>query len=222
MQAEMGGVKRRLSRRGSAICPTGPARLGREGSKKIRPPDKRRESTTMLPPLVVSGDIHCAYILQNMKCVLDCHSRINLDQSNRLFDTYITSYTADKNCRTGGGTSAKVPEDVEDGSIPTPPASPRALEGKDKEEAVGKTKRSSSEERNHQQKQRHEEGVGSSKKIASKPKPCEHNHRRSQCKQCGGASFCELNRRRSTPCPPPKAPPSPYQHLPAVVWSCPD
>jgi hypothetical protein len=53
-------------------------------------------------------------------CVLDCHSRINVDQSNRLcnlkmFDTYITSYTADKNCRTGGGTSPKVPEDVEDG-----------------------------------------------------------------------------------------------------------
>jgi hypothetical protein len=44
-----------------------------------------------------------------------------------------------------------------------------------------------------------EKGVGSTTNIAVKQeKVCEHNRRKSQCTQCGGASICEHNRRRCT------------------------
>ena len=33
--------------------------------------------------------------------------------------------------------------------------------------------------------------------LAGKPGKCEHNRRRSQCRECGGSSICQHNRRRS-------------------------
>ncbi len=77
------------------------------------------------------------------------------------------------------------------------------LEGKGKEKAVEKRKCPVSEADSRARKQQRGEEVGGegagggavkNKRAIAK---CPHNRRRSQCKQCGGASICEHNRQRS-------------------------
>jgi hypothetical protein len=64
-----------------------------------------------------------------------------------------------------------------------------------------KRQRPSSADGNEDQKQQLAVGVGSSgasgETVKMKQAKCPHHRRRSDCKQCGGASICEHNRRRS-------------------------